>query len=134
LLLESQATAPRSLTNRSQITNDPFRLPGLDKRSPAGRRFRDLVAELSAELGGVDTLGRSALELVRQAAMDVMRTENLQAALMRGESVNDEELTRAGNSATRSLKCLGIRRERHDRTPSLADILAEHAAQPDDAA
>ena len=62
---------------RSSQTNSPFRLPGLDMGSRQGRRFRDLVCDLASELGGIERLGVIDLALVRQAGMDIMRTETM---------------------------------------------------------
>ena len=75
---EVAESAPRSTKLRSGLTNDPFRLPGLDMGSRQGRRFRDLVSDLAAELGGVERLGTIDVALVRQAAMDIIRTETMQ--------------------------------------------------------
>jgi hypothetical protein len=94
--------------------------------SRQGRRFRDLVSDLAAELGGVERLGTIDLALVRQAAMDIIRTETMQGALMRGEAIDHEELTRAGNSARSALTKLGNKRQPLDTGPTLADIIAEH--------
>jgi hypothetical protein len=50
---------------------------------------------------------------------------------LRGEIVDCEQLTRLANAATRILTRLGIKRERRDPTPSLADYLAATSeAQP----
>ena len=51
-----------------------------------GRRFRDLVSALAAELGGVDRLGVIDLALVRQAAMDIMRSETMQGGRRSGKT------------------------------------------------
>jgi hypothetical protein len=111
------------------LTNDPFRLPGVDMGTRQGRRFRDLVSDLAVELGGVERLGVIDLALVRQAAMDIMRSETMQGALMRGEAIDHEELTRAGNSARSALTKLGIKRQPRDAPPTIAEIAARHRAQ-----
>jgi hypothetical protein len=128
-LPEIAASAPRSPLLRSGLTNDPFRLPGVDMGTRQGRRFRDLVSDLAAELGGVDRLGVIDLALVRQAAMDIIRTETMQGALMRGEAIDHEELTRAGNSARSALTKLGIKRRQRDPTPTLAEYLAANHSE-----
>jgi hypothetical protein len=122
-----EAVRPRQL--RSAITNDPLRLPGVSMRGLLGRRFRDLVSDLAAELGGVERLGVIDLALVRQAAMDIIRTETMQGAMMRGEAIDHEELTRAGNAARAALTKLGIKRQpRRDAPPTIAEIAARHRA------
>jgi hypothetical protein len=104
-------------------------MPGVDMRSPSGRRFRDLVAGFAEELGGVEALGHAELALVRQAAMEVLRIELLQGALMRGKRVDHAELTRAGNCVSRVLGQLGVKRQAHDTTPSLAEYLAANHSE-----
>jgi hypothetical protein len=131
-LPEVAESAPRSTKLRSGLTNDPYRLPGVDMGTRPGRRFRDLVSDIAAELGGVDRLGVIDLALVRSAAMDLMRQEEMSAALMRGEAVAHEELTRASNSARSALTKLGTKRVARDTTPTLAEYLASHRG--DDAA
>jgi hypothetical protein len=129
LLPETAVSAPQSTKLRSGLTNDPFRLPGVDMGTRQGRRFRDLVSDLAAELGGVDRLGVIDLALVRQAAMDIMRQEQMSGALMRGEAIDHEELTRAGNSARSALTKLGIKRAARDvHPPSRLDAMLNGAA------
>jgi hypothetical protein len=128
-LTEIVASVPHPSKLRSAITNDPFRLPGVSMRGLLGRRFRDLVSDLAAELGGVDRLGVIDLALVRQAAMAIMRQEQMSGALMRGETVDDEELTRTSNSARSALTKLGVKRQPRDTTPTIAEIAARHRAQ-----
>jgi hypothetical protein len=123
-LPETAANVPRPIKLRSAVTNDPYRLPGVSMRGLLGRRFRDLVSDIAAELGGVDRLGVIDLALVRSAAMDLMRQEEMSAALMRGELVAHEELTRASNSARSALTKLRNKRQPRDTTPTLAEYLA----------
>jgi hypothetical protein len=126
-LPEIAETASRSSKLRSAISNDPYRLPGVSMRGLLGRRFRDLVADIAAELGGVDRLSVIELALIRGAAMDVMRQEDMIGKMMLGQPIDHEELTRAGNSARSALTKLGIKRQHRNRTTvTLADIIAEH--------
>jgi hypothetical protein len=130
-LQEIVTSVPRPRQLRSAITNDPLRLPGVSMRGLLGRRFRDLVSDLAAELGGVDRLGVIDLALVRGAAMDLMRQEEMSAALMRGEAIAHEELTRASNSARSALTKLGIKRGRAHakRTPTVLEHIAARDAR-----
>lgn len=126
---EVAESATRSTKLRSGLTNDPFRLPGVDMGSRQGRRFRDLVSDLAAELGGVERLGVIDLALIRQAAMDIIRTETMQGAAMRGDSIDHEEMTRAGNSARSALSKLRSKRQPRDPTPTLAEYLAANHSE-----
>ena len=45
---------PNRLNRRRAVTtNDPRRLDGIDMRTSAGRRYRDIVDELAAEFGAI---------------------------------------------------------------------------------
>jgi hypothetical protein len=129
LLSNIPVIVPCSSKLRSAVSNDPFRLPGVDMRSLPGPRFRDLAADFAGELGGVDSPGRAKCALVRQAAMDMLRAETMQGAALHGEGVDHEELTRAGNSAIRTLTRLGIKRAaRAVRATSRLDMSQEVAS------
>jgi hypothetical protein len=112
--------------NRSQITNRSRLLTGIDGRSSAARRFRDLIAEYAREHGGNSTLSAAELGMVRQAAALTLRAEQLQAAIVRGEPVIADELIRLSSEARRILSSL---RRRHSRKApvSLREHLAEFA-------
>jgi hypothetical protein len=131
-LPRSADSVPRPSKLRSAQTNSPYRLPGVSLRyGSLGRRFRDLVESMADELGGVDRLGVIDLALIRQAAMDIIRTETMQGALMRDEAVDHEELTRAGNSARSALTKLGIKRarSRNAKGPTVLDYIRASAAK-----
>jgi hypothetical protein len=98
---------------RSVATNDPRRLAGVDRNSSAARRFRDLVEDLTAELGG-DLSPAETLQ-VRNAATLQLHSEELAAKMVRGEPVDPEEVTRAANGATRAIA--GLRRRKVARQP-----------------
>jgi hypothetical protein len=130
-LLESQTAADRSPTLRSRVTNGKELLANVDGRTAAARRYRDLCMSLADDLGGAASLTEAQRALVRQAAAMIVQSEKLQGEVLRGEIVDCEQLTRLANAATRILTRLGIKRERRDPTPSLADYLAATSeAQP----
>jgi hypothetical protein len=134
-LLESLALAKPLSTTRAAVSNGSrLHAKGIDGRTRDARRFRDLVASFSESLGGESALGEADKALVRNAAALAVKAERMQAAIVKGEDVDLEGLTRLSNCVSRVLGQLGVKRERRDATPSLADILAEHAAQPDAAA
>jgi hypothetical protein len=115
----------RPSTTRSAISNGSRILEGVDGRSASARRFKDLVENFSRDLGGVDRLSEAEQSLIRQAASLTMRGEQLQAAIVRGEAVDPDELIRLSNTARRCLE--GIQR-REQPKPSLAEHLAKRGA------
>jgi hypothetical protein len=89
---------------RSAITNGT-RLPGgIDPNSPRGRRFVDIVADLTQLAGG--ELDQARRVEVQNIAANQLRLEDLQGAVLRGEDVADEQLVRLSNSVARALTAL----------------------------
>ena len=107
---------------RSALTNDPRRLPGVDMRSHHGRRFRDIVNVLIAEFGDADVTRLRELGGLKYSL------EQVQAAVVAGDSRACEDLVRLSNLITRREAELRARIRPRDATPSLADILARHRA------
>ncbi len=134
-MLEGLTIAKTLSTTRAAVSNGSrLHAKGIDGRTRDARRFRDLNASFMDSLGGEAALSETNKALCRNAAALVVKAERMQAAIVKGEDVDAEELTRVSNCLSRTLGQLGVKRDRRDATPSLADILAEHAAQTDDAA
>jgi hypothetical protein len=87
-LAPSPRLAPRSPRQRSAITNSPFRLPGIDMRSTAGRRFVDLVDAALAQFGASNT------EAIRELAGLKFTLEQTQAAVVAGDARAKEDMVR----------------------------------------
>lgn len=92
--IEAVTSDGRSSTVRSAVTNGRRIANGLDGRTVAARRFRDLIVSLAADLGGLDALNEGERALIRNAAAMVVRSEDLQAATLRGEAVDPSDLIR----------------------------------------
>ena len=67
---------------------------------------------LADDLGGAAGLTEAQRALVRQAAGTIVQSEKLQGAVLRGEDVDLEQLTRLTNALSRMLSRLGIKRRR----------------------
>jgi hypothetical protein len=80
-------------TTRNKISNRSWLLPNVDGRNAAARRVRDICAAYEAEAGGNVTEVKR--DLIRQAAGFTLRAEQLQAAIVRGEAVDNDELIRS---------------------------------------
>ncbi len=102
------AAAPLQPCNRSRITNGSATLSNVNGSSADARRYRDLVHALTAEVGG--DLGEAERLQIRNAATLQLHAETLTAALVRGETIDPEHITRAANGATRALQALRRRR------------------------
>ena len=80
---------------------------------------------LADDLGGAAGLTEAQRALVRQAAGTIVQSEKLQGAVLRGEDVDLEQLTRLTNALSRILSRLGIKRRARE-----ASTLAEHFSRP----
>jgi len=90
---------------RSALTNGSLLPRGLDGRSAPARRYRDLILQFSHGIAGErgTPLNPAELALVKQAAAITVRAEALQADIVRGKPVDDENVVRLANSAIRIL-------------------------------
>lgn len=112
---------------RSAVTNGSRMLVGVDGCSAKARRYRDLVEMLTDEMGAGLTEGERLQ--IRNAATLQMHAEELTAALVRGEAVDPEAITRAANGATRALAALKRQRPPTRTTgPTPAEYLAAKRA------
>ena len=108
---------------RSAVTNGRSVLQGIDGRSRTARRFRDLYRAYLSETNGAHE------ELCKQAASLVLQRELLDAAMVRGETVDTLQLVRLSGAINRTLTRLRssaadaddhhARREREDREAGL---------------
>jgi ribosomal protein L12E/L44/L45/RPP1/RPP2 len=121
-----------SKRTRAAVTNGSKAHQNVDERSSGARRFRDLVAAYSADLG--DNLSEADLAMVRIAAALTQKSEQMQAALAAGENVDSDSLIRLAGTTRRSLAAISAKAA--DRKPgalSLAEYLARRTEQPDEA-
>lgn len=102
--MPSPSTVAKPSRSRSAVTNGGRVLAGVDGNSAQARRYRDLLANLTAEAGPGLTEGDRLT--IRNAATLQLHVEELTARLVRGEPVDAEALTRAANGATRALATL----------------------------
>lgn len=88
-------------SQRSAVTNGARILVGVNGCTALARRYRDLVDCLTSEIGE----GATEIELLqaRAAAGLQLHAEEMSARIIRGEPVNSEEVTRAGNAAIRAV-------------------------------
>jgi hypothetical protein len=108
-----------SPTNRAKKTNRPFSLPGVDMRSSLGRRYADIVRALRAEFGDQQPGAIAELAATRLAL------EQLQAAIVKGETVVANDLVRLSNLSVRQESRLRVATStRKDPRPTVDEYLA----------
>ena len=116
---------------RSAVTNG--KLVDGDMRSKQARRLRDLINDFTTELGGGD-LSPSEVTLIRTAAMAAMRGEELQARMVAGEPVDDEDIVRVGNlssRAVRDLHAMKAKRKDSAKPASMEQTIADEYGEED---
>jgi hypothetical protein len=115
---------PRPLSQRSGLTNNPYRLDGVDMRTERGRRYRDIVDALIAEFGSANPVG------LRELAGLKFTLEQTQAAVVAGDQRAREDLVRISNLvARREAVMREAARPARDLTPSLDEYLAANRGE-----
>jgi len=119
------ALTPRSLSNRSRVSNGKEILPGIDQRSQVARRYHDIASAIAVDQGGADRLSETRLQLVRRFAAAAVLAEQLEARLANGEQINITEHAHLSSTLCRLAMRIGINRVAKNVTPSLSEILRE---------
>jgi hypothetical protein len=108
-------------------------LDGGDKRGPVARRFRDLVALVTSDLGGPTELSEAQRQIIRRIASLAVWCESQEGRMADGDEININEFQRTSNSLRRLCESIGLQRRAKDVTPSLNEYMASKCRQPDDA-
>jgi hypothetical protein len=109
---------------RSGLTNNPYRLDGVDMRTERGRRYRDIVDALIAEFGNSNPVG------LRELAGLKFTLEQTQAAVIAGDERARWDLVRISNLvARREAVMRESARPARDLTPSLDEYLAANRGE-----
>ena len=93
---------------------DGSRMRAIDGRRSTTKRFRELVADFAADLGGEASLTAAEGALIRQAAVVTVAAEQLQVAVLNGVAVEMDDLVRSSNAVARILTTLGGLRRKRD--------------------
>lgn len=105
-------------------------LEKLDGRTTLARAVNERYETLAADLGGIDALSYQKRSICKRAIWMEAIIEQQEAALARGEEVDQGKLTQAVNTLSGLWKTLGLERAARD-VPDLATYLKkrEGAAQ-----
>lgn len=90
----------------------------VDSRTKPARQLRQLIEGLTADLGGDLTEAEQAF--VKIAAANLLRAGELTDALGRGEQVDDAELVRMSNTASRIVRDLRDAKDKRPAAPASA--------------
>ena len=97
-------------------------------------RLEAIFRELVEEFGGAAQLSTLTRGLLRRAALLVLRGELAERDVARGEPIDAQRFASETALALRILSRLGARAKtiEPERAPSLAEYLAQRAAEPDE--
>ena len=102
---------------RSAVTNGK-RLHVIPPGDTAwARRFRDVLAEITNDLGGADLLSEGQRQLARRCATISIMCERLEGEAAAGEPINLELYGRLTDRLGRCFERLGLRRQPREITP-----------------
>jgi hypothetical protein len=122
---------------RSKISNGSAVLPGVDGRSTWVRRLRDLVSLHLNDLGGDDAVSEAERSIVRRVATLTVELERMEAGFaMAGEALPEQLdlYQRTAGNLRRLLEAIGLERRSRNVTRSVAEYVADTAADADEEA
>jgi hypothetical protein len=121
--------ASRAKHGRARVTNHHDLLPGLDGRSPAARRYRDLVRAFVRDLGGIEQCSSIKIGLVKRLASVTVQIELIEAKMVNGQPIDISTLCQLASTALRLSSRLSIERvPKPVNEVTLADLMREAAA------
>ena len=77
---EGRRLVPRKASARSRISNGADILPDVDGRSAVARRYRDIAAQIIADMGGASQCAEARLQLIRRFAAAAVLAEQMSTA------------------------------------------------------
>ena len=104
--------AKRPSNIRSRVGNGSalFVDETVDGRSKEARRFRDVLAEIASDLGGLDQLSEGQKQLARRCALMAVECEKLEAKSISGETIDLEGYGKLCDRIGRAFQRLGMKR------------------------
>lgn len=108
---------------RSAITNGRDILPFVDGRSIIARRYRDILAQVTIDQGGSDSLSEVRLQLCRRFAAACVLAEDMEGRLARGQTISLQDHATLCSTLVRIARRIGVDRIARDVTPSLTEYL-----------
>ena len=115
----SKPNVTRPLKVRSRVSNGrALFVEDIDERSPRARRYRDVLAEIIADLGGDSLLSEGQRQLARRAASVSLEAETIESALVDGKPVDMESYLKIVSACNRTFTTIGLKRLPRDITPS----------------
>lgn len=109
---------------RTRVTNGrQLFMEHVDGRSAEARRFRDVLAQIASDLGGIDRLSEGQRQLARRCALISIECEKMERSAVAGEAIDLEAFGQLTDRLGRAFGRLGLKRVARDVTPNLKDYL-----------
>jgi hypothetical protein len=115
---------------RSAVTSGRKLLLQGDVNGAWARRYRDVMAGLTSDLGGRNMVGEAKAAMVRDCAAIEIALEKMRGRMSEGQHVDIQLYARVANQRRRLLESIGLERVARDVTPmTLDNYLQAKAAQ-----
>jgi hypothetical protein len=123
----------RAPKGRSKAPNGQLPFIEGNARLKISRRFRDVLASIVADFGGVERLSEGQKQMARRCAMLSVECEKMESAAVAGLPFDVDRYGLLTDRLGRAFQRLGLRRVAHDLTPDLGAYLTVTAiGQPQD--
>ena len=127
----SPRLVPRKVSARSPVSNGADILPDVDGRSAVARRYRDIAAQIIADMGGASQCAEARIQLIRRFAAAAVLAEQMEAQLANGHLIEIADHALLCSNLVRLAQRIGIDRRSRDTTPSLSQYLQLRSKQID---
>lgn len=117
---------------RTRVGNGSAVLDGVDGRSVVFRRYREILAQLTSDMGGDPSEAQQ--QIARRAAMLAIWCEGEDTKAAKGQAIDIGAYTTASNSLRRLLESIGLERRARNVTPTIKEYMARKAAEKAQAA
>ena len=102
---------------RSRVTNGKTLFVEADQRGPWARRWRDVLGEITNDLGGADLLSEGQKQLARRCATISIACERMEGEAALGNEIDLDAYGTLTDRLGRALQRLGLKRHPRDITP-----------------
>ena len=119
-------STPSPRQYRSAVTNGKRLHVQLVGDTAWSRRFRDLVGEITSDLGGAGHLSEGQRQLVRRCATLSLECEKMDAAALLGEQIDLDVYGTLTDRLGRAFQRLGLRRVAREIVPDIKNYIEQH--------
>jgi hypothetical protein len=126
---DRRITVAKPPRTRSAVTNGK-RLHVVAPGDTAwARRFRDVLANIASDLGGIDRLSEGQKQIARRCATLAIACEQLEGELAMGKQIDLDLYGTLCDRMGRAFHRLGFKRVPRVITPTLREYIEGHAAR-----